>query len=357
MNWHSYGRRMRQKVASIRHNLNLVRTFIGGYREFQRTGTTSMSARASLRELYWRTNGRFNDLVAFTLGLQNRPNGLDTRTGVLGPSDELELGKAVSDIRTRGYHVFNRRLPEEMCDDLLTFAKTTASRPLVTAPNDDMTAYNVEYGAPITFDGTNPKYVTYDFDPQQAMKTPTAQKILTEPWLLSVAQNYLRCKPVNDAVSFWWSTAASKKPSSEAAQLYHFDMDMIKFVKIFVYVTDVTKDTGPHCYVAGSHRRKPKALLRDGRFSDEEIRRHYYHDDIVEIVGPKGTIFIADTRGFHKGKPPATGSRLMFQAEFSVSLFGANFPPIEVTDAFTPEFIDAMRRHPYTYSKFVKSSD
>jgi len=218
----------------------------------------------------------------------------------------------------------------------------------------ELSAVEFQWGDPVIFDGTNPRYVAYHFDAQHVMETYAAQKIVSEPWFLRVAQDYLGCRPVNDLVAMWWSTAASKKASSEAAQLYHFDMDWIKFLKFFVYLTDVTEDTGPHCYVAGSHRRKPKALLRDGRFLDEELKGHYAHEDFVEIAGPTGTIFVADTRGFHKGRPLVTGTRLIFQVEFAVSLFGQNYPPIEVTDAFTPEFRDVITRYPHIFAKFVE---
>ena len=44
-------------------------------------------------------------------------------------------------------------------------------------------------------------------------------------------------------------------------------------------------------------------------------------EDMVEIGGPRGTIFAEDTRGLHKGKHLLTGDRLLFQLEFSNSLF------------------------------------
>ncbi|MBI4523176.1 MAG: phytanoyl-CoA dioxygenase family protein [Deltaproteobacteria bacterium] len=306
-----------------------------------------------MRELYWRTNGRFNDLAAFILCLLNRPDTLDNRPGILGVPDEIEVRKAVRDLRTHGYHVFNRRVPDSVCEELLAFAKTTAARPLVGS-SDNLTGFKFDWGDPVVFDEMNSRHVVYHFDAQKVMETSSGQKIVSEPYLHRMAQDYLRCRPVVDLVAMWWSTAALKKASSEAAQLYHFDMDWIKFVKFFVYLTDVTEDTGPHCYVAGSHVRKPKALLRDGRFLDEEIKPHYPQENFIKITGPKGTMFVADTRGFHKGLPPLSGSRLIFQVEFAVSLFGANYPPIEVNGALAPEFIETIRRHPYTFTKFIK---
>jgi hypothetical protein len=44
--------------------------------------------------------------------------------------------------------------------------------------------------------------------------------------------------------------------------------------------------------------------------SDEAIKMHYSKERLLEIVGLRGTIFVADTRGFHKGKALETGDRL-----------------------------------------------
>jgi hypothetical protein len=346
---------VREKIRNLGRNAGLVRTFVGGYREFRRSGMTPLSAYSSLRELYCRTNGRFNDLVAFLIGLLNPPDSIGNHPGLLGTPDELEISKVVRDLRTRGYHVFNRKLPEDLCKELVTFGKTATARPLIGFSDQSSASRpkRDEWGQPVVFSGGNAGYVAYHFDPQKIMETQAAQKIVSDPWLLKIAQGYLRCKPVHTQVALWWSTAACK-PSSEAAQLYHFDMDWIKFLKFFVYLTDVTQDTGPHCYVAGSHIRKPKALLRDGRFSDEEIERRYSRTEFVEIIGSKGTIFVADTRGFHKGKPLLTGSRLVFQVEFAVNLFGQNYRAIELTDSFAAEFIEIVRQNPYTFTKFIQ---
>ena len=46
-------------------------------------------------------------------------------------------------------------------------------------------------------------------------------------------------------------------------QLYHFDLDEIKMVKI-LYLSDVEINDGPHCYIKGSHKlfSKPYSLMK-----------------------------------------------------------------------------------------------
>jgi hypothetical protein len=79
---------------------------------------------------------------------------------------------------------------------------------------------------------------------------------------------------------------------------------------------------------------------------------HYSKDRLLEIVGLRGTIFVADTRGFHKGKALETGDRLVFQMQFSTDLFGYNYPPVHIGNAKTETFRRMAARFPYTFSNF-----
>jgi hypothetical protein len=152
----------------------------------------------------------------------------------------------------------------------------------------------------------------------------------------------------------WWSRPFHGKASTEAAQLYHFDMDRIKFLKFFFYLTDVTPETGPHCYVRGSSKRKPAPILRDGRISDEEIDRHYPKADLVEICGGTGSIIAVDTRGWHKGKALTQGERLLLQFEFTNSMFGQNYPRTHLSKDTSPSFLEFVRTNPRMFEGIVE---
>jgi hypothetical protein len=123
----------------------------------------------------------------------------------------------------------------------------------------------------------------------------------------------------------WWSFPFSGKATSQAAQMFHFDMDRFKFIKFFFYLTDVTPETGPHCYIEKSHQRIPAPVRKDKRLSDDELSQYYSKYQFKEFCGKKGTILAVDTRGLHKGKPLTEDKRLLFQIQFSNSLFGASF--------------------------------
>src|SRR5262245_22183187 len=94
-------------------------------------------------------------------------------------------------------------------------------------------------------------------------------------------------------------------------------MAHLKWLKFFIYLTDVTVETGAHSIALGSHKcdRLGRSLRRRGlvRYCDEDILATYGANRVLDIVGPKGTMFIADTRAFHKGQHPVSGDRLMLQ--------------------------------------------
>lgn len=148
----------------------------------------------------------------------------------------------------------------------------------------------------------------------------------------------------------WWSFPWPGGPSTEIAQLFHEDRDHPAFLKFFLYLTDVDEGDGPHVYVRGSHDEHRRALRADRRFSDDEVARHYPSGDLVTVCGPRGTLFAADTKGLHKGLPPVAGARLVFQLEFSTTLFGAPYERLAGVDR-TPPLAAALAAHPHTYQR------
>jgi hypothetical protein len=191
----------------------------------------------------------------------------------------------------------------------------------------------------------------YFLQMQKTMQIEAAQILVADPSLRYIAQNYLGSRAIIDTVSMWWLTgfSSSKEALSASAQLYHFDMDRIKFMKFFIYLSDVTSETAPHCYVRGSCRRKPKAMLQDQRYSDEEMAQFFPKSDQVEILAEAGSIFAVDTRGFHKGKPVTNGHRLIMEIEFANSLFGQTYPTVTVANPIE-SLREAKNQCPETYS-------
>jgi tetratricopeptide (TPR) repeat protein len=147
--------------------------------------------------------------------------------------------------------------------------------------------------------------------------------LLYESGVLRGVSDYIG-HPILRNINAWVSTCPNNYDNhdvSRSAQAYHFDNDNpTGWTKVFIYLTDVDEDTGPHVYVPNSHLLLPEKLKRDGRFTDDEI-----HNGIAfgeKLIGDAGTIIIADTLGMHKGMQVKKGIRIIFQLEFVTSLIG-----------------------------------
>jgi hypothetical protein len=252
-------------------------------------------------------------------------------------------------VRTGGYYVLKKKLPEELCDKLLEFALTTNAQLRASTKNENTRVEN--------YSRNNPKAIRYDFIQQDLADSPIVQEIILDESIFEVAQNYLDCPPILDLIFMWWSTAFSSEANEEAAQLYHFDMDRIKWLKFFFYITDVKPENGPHTFIKGSHKDKgiPFSLLSKGyaRLSDEEVEKHYKPEDIIELSAPKGTIIAEDTRGLHKGKNLQSGNRLVFQLQFSNSLFGTNYKDYFLNKIKNDTLKKQIKKYPQIYSRLV----
>lgn len=324
-----------------------LRSFTSGYRQFKRDGTTPPEAYTSMRRLYRKTNGRFNDAMGGLCRAIHRKQSADLTCSIFQDATPEELKLAANGLRRDGCYVFARKLPGELCDQLLNYSLTQPGTSVARASTDAANALP----QPQLFDRSAPQSIRHQFAAAELFQDPAVQRLATDPYFFLIAQDYLGFNPVFDVLAMWWSAPTTDQQlQSRAAQQYHFDMDRLKFVKFFVYLTDVGPENGPHCYIRGSHKRKPAALLKDARLTDDEIRLHYDQSDCLELTGTTGTMLAVDTRGLHKGKPLTEGDRLIFQIQFADSLFGQNYPLIPVPSSIAQPLADRIASNRRCYA-------
>lgn len=261
--------------------------------------------------------------------------------GLLG---DLDADRALAVLRHEGMVVFPEPLPADLLDDLRSVGHRLDAHPRPATGRP-----------PHPFDPEEPGIRRADIHEADLLTQRPIQRLVADPSLRAFAGRYLDCDPVNDLVTMWWSAAvAGTAAESVAAQQFHADLDRLRFVKFFAYLTDVGPDQGPHVYVRGSHRRRPPSLRADRRFTDGEVAARFPAEDLVSIEGPAGTIFAADTSGLHKGLPLVTGNRLVVQLEFASGLLGAPYTSVPA-DTFPPDVRRALAAHPWTYRRFLAS--
>lgn len=148
--------------------------------------------------------------------------------------------------------------------------------------------------------------------------------IANDSRILNVVSKYFGLKPTISNVNCWWSFG--ERESAKEAQFYHRDLDDYKFLKIFFYLTDVDENSGPHIFVKKSH--KINKLLDLRRFSDDEVEKEFGTNNILTLIEPKGSCFIEDTYGVHKGQLPLKDNRLLLQIQYSyLPLHVENYTP------------------------------
>lgn len=130
--------------------------------------------------------------------------------------------------------------------------------------------------------------------------------------LTPLAREYLAADPLLFSLNaFYYEPNATQRPDT---QEFHRDADDVRFLALFVYLTDVlTDEDGPHQFQRGT---------QNGGDSGE----------VVSVYGERGTMFLADTRGLHRGLVPRRGRRAVAWARWGVT----DPPPAYVWDGLRP---------------------
>jgi hypothetical protein len=172
----------------------------------------------------------------------------------------------------------------------------------------------------------------------QLLRTPGVIDIFNRPDVVDFVQSYLGCVPTLYSVNGWWSFPASA-PESINVQYFHRDSDDWRFCALFVYVTDVDGLAGPHQVVEGSHTLSGmRRLLDRARAAGRDISgfdaagsfintigpplsadtERLFADDIRNVTGPAGTMFLVNTLALHRGLVPSRTARLMLWARYGL---------------------------------------
>ncbi|MEL6557520.1 MAG: phytanoyl-CoA dioxygenase family protein [Bacteroidota bacterium] len=294
-----------------------------GLLEYSLFKSTNKYSYLAFRKLHGLTNGKINETYSQKVSRKNGKHQFpEVTNGLTGQLNSERLNSITSKIKEQGYYIFDEKLSEDVCENITNYFSKIPSKAIA----EDNSKHHLIY------DRQNPIAPIYRFDEAEILKNEDLSKIFYDINFVRLSQEYLGSKPLNNSIIMWWSALYTKTASSRAAQLYHFDMDHPKFIKFFIYLTDVDSDSGPHCYVKKSHVSKPDSLIDDKRYSDSDISDNYEASEIVEILGSKGTIVAVDTSGLHKGKLPVNKDRLIVQIEFTNSFFGQKVNDLHVPD-------------------------
>jgi hypothetical protein len=324
----------RKKSKEIDVDIN---TLEQGFERFKIDKKYNEQAFFSMINLYCKTNGFYLE----DLHLRNKfnKNTFNYEDGLLGSFKKSDYNHINTILNTDGYYKFHNKLNKNTVSNLIDFANKSET----IAVGIDNSNYRI-------YDFNNPISNSYLLSRNDLINNFDIQKLIMDPVFRNIAREYFDSEPIFDFPVLMVSPMFSIHPSDASAQTFHFDLDRVKWLKIFVYLSDVNKENGPHYYIKGSHLpgNKPKELLDRGysRISDIDMMNFYDDSSLVEVTGEAGSVIVGDTKCWHKGSPVKEGCRYVLQLQYTANLFGGDIKKNIVTNP-TEEFSQFVNKNKF----------
>lgn len=154
------------------------------------------------------------------------------------------------------------------------------------------------------------------------------------PDIVKLVSDYLGHPPVIQYLAAWQTFALDV---DEPEMNFHMDHHGHKFLKLFVYLDDVSLGDGQHEYICGTHywssfkqsdpfkkfaKLRTQVLAKrryQGHFTiNDAVIERYLAPNIIRCEGVAGTTFIEDTSGLHRGTPlTKASSRMILQVLYT----------------------------------------
>jgi hypothetical protein len=172
----------------------------------------------------------------------------------------------------------------------------------------------------------------------QVVRTPGILELFNHPSIVDFLELYFGCVPTLYSLASWW-TFPAENPEKLNVQYFHRDVDDWKFCTVFLYLTDVDENSGPHQVIPGSFRRDMMQLLlkkasdRGANItnfdSDQSFVSYFgkefsnlceelFCDDMKTLTGPRGTLLMVNTVNIHRGLVPLKDPRLLVWGRYGL---------------------------------------
>jgi Phytanoyl-CoA dioxygenase (PhyH) len=253
-------------------------------------------------ELYWRYAANFKPSLTYHLF---RPSLKDVQRDVL---DSLRCnGIAITTVEDLGVQDAFNELDKAVWTLEATLSNTiNQAREQVDAPG--FKTYLLELLGPRPV--LDPKDIFVRFGLQ--------------PVILSLVNSYFGMYVRLRSFNVWHNFPSGSPPRN--SRLWHRDPEDRYIVKLFVYLTDATDGIGPLTYALGTHglgriKSRPQASRAEGtgalRNTDEQASVVVPKAKWLTTMGPKGTVVLADTRGYHKAGLARDRERVLYTCMFT----------------------------------------
>jgi hypothetical protein len=265
---------------------------------------------------------RIINLKAKSLGKISLPSGKSTFI------EDAKVKDHVRNLSTDGYTILDHKLSQEQVKTIVEYS-------------EQINCYDNYRSETEPVDPRNAPSETHvaNYRREDLVKFKPILDIANDPGLLQTVQDFLGAKPTISNVNMWWSFGGRKQ--AEHAQLFHRDLDDWKFCKLFIYLTDVDAESGPHIYVRKTSQSPLFRKIR--RYSDAEIEKTFGKENVMKFTDSKGAAFMVDTYGFHKGLLPKSKNRLLLQIQYSLHPIGVEkYEPVKIQDNRYDKYVNRL---------------
>lgn len=178
---------------------------------------------------------------------------------------------------------------------------------------------------------------------------PFLVDIINDELILATLANYFQAPFKLDYVTCWWSFNHKFK-KIEKTQKFHRDIDNFNFAKVFLYMTDIDFNTGPHQYVKYSHLNRFEKKLSKKTLNENEIDTQ----NIFTFTGKAGDAIIANTFGVHRGMEPILNDRLIMVMSYSLvnTSYSPQVPLINLNNIKYNKSLNKLNK--YVLSSYLK---
>lgn len=316
-----------------------VREFLKRYEKFLSQGYSNQKDQSLLRNAAFATSGKSLDR-ANALAKKYLPNYV-YKDPVPGSTilnlTESQCIEACKSLETLGFWIAPNKISGIHLDN---FQKNAEKEIRAMCKVDDFTPIEVGHKNSSQKDREMISLST-DFVLSQVL----TYLLATSTDVLNIVGKYFGTNPILNLPDSWYSFPVENLASG-SAQNWHIDCDRVKWLKVFVYITDVNLSNGPHSFIATTHK-EWRLKTNNSRFMNEDVQQKFDGSEIQVLTGERGTVIFEDTRGLHKGTALVSGHRLILQLEFATDSFGYIHPTFNVHK----EFSEYLISHPSLFPR------
>lgn len=228
-----------------------------------------------------------------------------------------QLNGSLSTLRAEGITPLGQVFTDEKCTEILRYLR-------------DKPLSHRSYPGEVFSAELHPEHVRLgDYSIVDLVHCPHVLALVNDVEMIGLASSFLGCTPTISGLSARWSFPAES--SDEVVQKFHRDSEDWRAFRVMVYLTDVTENSGPHVFVAGTHLDRKGVRMKV--LSNAETSASYQPERIVKQTGKKGLGFAVDTAGLHKGEVPRDSPRLMLSVQYSIlPCFLYQYEPVLIED-------------------------